>query len=134
MRVIIILIFLFANNVMYSQVYNYLPISKTNIETNPSFVASENNKFIITGTYINNFQQNESFSLKTIRISKYFNNYFSGIGLILSNTSTKDTIKYKHVGLSVGYRNILFDKICVKFGINYKLIDLTRIIHAISFV
>lgn len=124
MRVIIILLFLFINKVIYSQVYNYLPISQTNIETNPSFVASENNKFIITGAYINNFQQNEAFSLKTIRISKYFNNYFSGIGLILSNTSTKDTIKYKHIGLSVGYRNILFDKIYVKLGINYKLINL----------
>ncbi|MFC2111343.1 hypothetical protein ACFLQ5_02710 [Bacteroidota bacterium] len=125
MRKIIVILFLLSTNSLVSQVYNYLPISLSDIETNPSFVASNQNRFLfLSAAHINNFQKDESFSFNTVRVSKYFEDYFSGIGLIMSNVNIQDSIKYKYVGVSAAYRNILFEKVYAKVGINYKLMDI----------
>jgi len=125
MKKIIIITLLFVVKLTYSQVYNYLPLSNSNIETNPSFVASSKTTFLTSYTYIDNFSKNDKFSMNNVKISKYFEKYFSGIGLTISNTNTYDTLKYNHIGLSLAYRNIFFDKVYVKLGINYKIIDIT---------
>lgn len=124
MRKITIILLLVAANSLHSQVYNYLPISISNIETNPSFVASNQNKFFVSAAHINNFQKNESFSFNTVRISKYFEDYFSGVGLVISNVNIFDSIKYNYVGISAAYRNIFFERIHAKIGVNYKLMDI----------
>lgn len=123
MRLLPILLIILCNS-SYSQVYEYLPVSYTNIETNLSFVASEKNDFIAKCYHINNFQKQDNFNYTTLRFSNYFKNRFWGFGLFISNTRIKDTIKYKHAGLSLGYRNILFDKVYVRIGANYKIIDM----------
>ena len=125
MKKIIIITLFFVVKSAYSQVYNYLPLSISNIETNPSFVASNKITFLTSYTHINNFSENDNFSMNNVRISKYFEKYFSGIGLTISNTNTYDTLKYNHIGLSLAYRNIFFDKVYVKLGVNYKIIDIT---------
>lgn len=124
MRKITILLLLIISNNLQAQVYNYLPISLSNIETNPTFVASMQNKIFVSAAHINNFQENENFSFNTVRISKYFEDYFCGVGLILSNVNTFDSIKYNYIGISAAYRNILFDKVHAKIGVNYKLLDI----------
>lgn len=102
-----------------------MPMSISNIETNPSYVASENSMFLTSVSHLNNFQETGRFSMNNLKISKYFENYFSGIGLNFSNTNISDSIKYNHIGLSFAYRNILFNKVYVKFGIHYKLIGIS---------
>jgi len=125
MKKTIIITLLFVVKFTYSQVYNYLPLSISNIETNPSFVASNKATFLTSYSHINNFSRDDKFSMNNVKISKYFENYFSGIGLTISNTNTYDTLKYNHIGLSLAYRNIFFDKVYVKLGINYKIIDVS---------
>ena len=114
---------LFISFYTYSQVYDYLPMSYNNIETNPSCVASKRNKFNTNLTHINNFRQENNFSFNNFNINKYLENIYSGIGLSVSNTNLYDSLRYNHIGLSYAYRNIIFDKVYVKLGINYKFIE-----------
>ena len=109
----------------HSQVYNYEPFLISNIETNPSFVASDRSNLLIKTSQINNFQQNNSFNQTNIRVSKYFEGIFSGVGLTLNNTTLNDSINYKYAGLSLGYRNILFNRVYTKIGLNFKYLQNT---------
>lgn len=125
MKNLLLLFVMFSTCTLSAQVYEYLPVSLTNIETNPSFVASEKGKDLFSVSHVNNFQKGESFSMSNVKLAKYFNNRFSGIGLTMTTTNTYDSIQYNYAGLSLGYRTILFNKIYTKIGVNYKFIDVT---------
>ena len=109
-------------NPIYSQVYNYSPISYRDIETNPAIVASESKNMQINVSHLNTFSSANPFSTSTLNFSKYSESTFSGLGLTLNNTNMGDSINYNNIGLSAGYRNILFNKVHIRIGLTYKLI------------
>lgn len=108
---------------MYCQVYNYSPISYRDIETNPAIIASESKNLQIDVSHQNTFSSTNPFSCSTLNLSKYFESTFSGLGLVLNNTNMGDSINYNYIGLSAGYRNILFNKVHIRIGVTYKLIN-----------
>lgn len=108
---------------MYCQVYNYSPINYRDIETNPAIIASESKNNQIDFSHQNTFSTSNKFSSSSLKFSKYFKSVFSGLGLILNNTNMGDSIHYNYIGMSAGYRNVLFNKVYIKMGVTYKLIS-----------
>lgn len=108
---------------MYCQVYNYSPINYNDIETNPAITASINKNNQIHASHQNSILSTNTFSSSTINFSKYFESAFSGLGLTLNNTNMNTGIHYNYIGLSAGYRNILFNKVHIRIGATYKVIN-----------
>ncbi len=121
--VIVFLLMLGLISPIYSQVYNYSPINYKDIETNPAVTASESKNSQIDARHLNTFSASNKLSSSSIKVSKYFESAFSGLGLILNNTNTGDSIRYDYIGLAAGYRNVLFNKVYFKMGLTYKLIQ-----------
>ena len=119
--IIFLVLYIFINPI-YGQVYNYIPINHNDIETNPSILASESMNSRIQILHQNTFSSINSFSFNSLRLSKYFESSFFGIGLSINNTNMDSNICYNHIGLGAGYRNVLFNKVYIKFGVTYKLI------------
>lgn len=123
-RRIVFLLFILVVSPVVGQVYNYIPIVHSDFETNPSILASSDltiNRVQLI--HQNSFSASNPFSMSTLRISKYFKSSFTGIGLTLNNTNYRSNNGYNHVGLSMGYRNILFNTFFIKIGATYKLIN-----------
>lgn len=105
----------------YSQVYNYIPISRNEIETNPASLSTQEINNRIQIIHQNAFFSSNQFMLNSIRLTKYINKSFAGIGLTLNNTKYDNDTYYNHIGIGVGYRNMLFNKIAIRIGGMYKL-------------
>lgn len=120
---VVLFLILALKNDCNGQVYNYLPVSYSNIETNPTFVSSKANQLLISASHINNFQKKEQFSYSSFRVSNYFEKYFTGVGITINRTTQNDSLSYNHVGLIASYRNVLFNSVQVKVGINYKFLN-----------
>jgi hypothetical protein len=106
----------------FCQVYNYAPIIHNDIETNPAILASENMNDRVQFMQQNTFSEKNPFSYTSLRFSKYFKSCFSGVGLSINNTCMENNSNYKHIGIAAAYRNILFNKVFIKFGACYKFI------------
>src|SRR5258708_7063752 len=109
---------------IYGQIYNYDPIRHSNFETNPSYVASEKSRNCLNIVQQNALFSKDKFSNSTIRFSAYSRKYFSGFGLVLSNTHVNDSVHYNYEGLAAAYRTIFFNKVFIKLGVLYKIIDM----------
>ena len=100
------------------QVYNYSPMSFDDIEINPSKLATKEMGMIQTIRQ-DNFND---FSLSSLRYTRYIPATFMGLGITLNNTNIKNQ-HYNHLGFGLGYRNIIANKIYIKIGAMYKLIQ-----------
>lgn len=108
---------------IYGQVYNYKPINHFNTETNPANIASKKNKNVVALTRYG-IPSSNHFSYNELQLSTYLNSLFLGVGLTAANTNLNDSIGYNHIGISAAYRNVIFDKVYVKLGATYKLVDI----------
>lgn len=115
------LVFVLICTFGFGQVYNYHPISNTDIETNPSNLASKivDNRFQLI--HHNGFIDSQPFMFNSLRLSRYLEGAFTGIGLTFNNTKLDNNLYYNHIGIGFGYRNVLFDKIEIRIGGMYKL-------------
>ena len=114
--------FLCINN-SFSQVYNYTPIEIYNIETNPAILASKEKNNVFNCSQQNSFSSSNQFSTSNLSASKYLSKSFIGLGISANNTSLGKNKNYSHLGLGIGYRNVLFNKMNIKFGMTYKIIQ-----------
>lgn len=121
-RFITVLFFLFSfassHHKVYSQVYNYSPMSFDDIEINPSKLATKDIEMIQLIRQ-DNFSD---FSLNSFRYTKYIPSTFMGLGISLNNTNI-NKIHYNHLGIGIGYRNIIANKVYIKIGAMYKVIQ-----------
>jgi len=110
------------NGVVYSQEYPYEINQYQDIEKNPTFTLNEvtNNTF----EYFHNgfLPGTNKFNSDKISYKHYFESIFSGAGIFFSRCQANDSVNYMYAGISVAYRNILFDKVYVKLGLAYKYI------------
>jgi len=120
---VLLLVIMVYVNAAKCQVYNYTPIIHNDIETNPSLLASDKMNNRIQLYHQNSFSSLNTFSYSSLKLSKYFEPSFLGIGLSINNTSMGNSISYNHIGLGAGYRNVLFNKIYLKLGATYKIIN-----------
>ncbi|GEM_PF-4514947 len=111
-------------NFSFSQVYNYTPFEFTTIESNPAILASKEKNNVLNCSQQNNFSNSNPFSTSNVSGSKYLSRSFIGLGISLNNTSLGKNKNHSHLGLSIGYRNILFNKINIKLGMTYKIIQI----------
>lgn len=119
---IIIVVLLISVKPIYSQVYNYTPIIHNDIETNPAILASPKVDNRVQLIHQNSFSSINPFSFNSLRLSKYFESSFLGLGLSLNNTNL-GSFNYNHIGIGAGYRNVLFNKVYLKLGATYKLVN-----------
>lgn len=120
---ILLLLILFSYN-LASQDYNNFNFEYSNIEINPSFTVSDTYGIAAQLSHFSNLKnRSNKFTSTNFIISKKLNILFSGIGLSISATNIEDKISSKKIGLSYAYRNILFNKLYIKFGINYRFIE-----------
>jgi hypothetical protein len=110
------------NRNAYSQIYNTIPINHFDIETNPTILASESKANRLQIIHQNSFFTKNEFLYNSVRFSKYFESLFTGVGLSINSTIVEKNISYQHAGISIGYRNVLFNKVYLKIGITNKLI------------
>jgi hypothetical protein len=110
----------------YGQVYNFHPFSYNDIETNPSYIASSRIDSRFQLIHLNGFLTANHFTHNSLRFTKYFPKAFSGIGLSLNNTKYDNEIFYSHIGIGSGYRNVLFDKVYLRFGTMLKFIKINN--------
>ncbi len=103
------------------QVYNYSVINYRDIETNPAIVASVDKNNTINASYQNSFSSLIPFSCSSLNFSKFFNSKFSGLGLIVNNTTIESNTNY--AGLSAGYLTTLLNRLFVRIGATYKVIN-----------
>lgn len=105
-----------------AQVYNYLPFHHFALETNPSILSYERD-----APYLRFGQQgvpfSDGFSFSQLTASVYSKKTFLGAGTVLANARYNDSISYQHIGLGAGYRNIMFNKVYMKAGFMYKLLN-----------
>lgn len=115
--ILFIINFISCQNI-YGQVYNYSPMSFDDIEINPSKLATKDIEMIQLIR-----QDNYSdFSLNSIRYTKYIPSTFMGLGISFNNTNTNQQ-HYNHLGIGLGYRNIIANKVYIKIGAMYKVIQ-----------
>lgn len=121
--IFILFVYLNTNNTqLHSQIYNTIPINYFDSETNPTILASENKINRLQFIHQNSFFTKNNFLYNSLRFSKCFESLFTGVGLSLNSTIVENNISYQHAGFSVGYRNVLFNKVYIKMGVTNKLI------------
>jgi hypothetical protein len=106
------------------QVYNYNPPSAFNFETNPAILANSKYNNRIVAKHQNSFSRTNPFNYASFRYSKYLKSKFVGLGVSLNRTSHGQGIGYYHAALGCGYRNVLFNKLFIRLGIMYKVIQI----------
>ena len=103
------------------QVYNYVPLSAFNLETNPAILANAKFNNRIMALHQNSFSTTDPFNYSSLRFSKYLKSKFVGFGVSLNRTSHGQRTVYYHAALGCGYRNVLFNKLFIRLGILYKI-------------
>lgn len=71
------------------------------------------------------------FSESKLRGSKYFDHKVIGVGGVLSRTHYNDSASYQTAGAGIAYRNIIGNKVYLKGGLLYKVVQVEG--HAASF-
>jgi hypothetical protein len=116
-------LFLFLNPV-HGQIYNYEPINHFNFETNPAILASDRfEQLVKVRHYGAPLLSSNQFSETSIKASKYLNRFFTGAGISLTHTQQNDSIRYNQLAAGLAYRNVIFDKVYIKAGLLYKVLD-----------
>lgn len=110
--------FISSNQKIYSQVYNFSPMSFDDIEVNPAKLATKDMEMIQIIRQDNFYD----FSLNSLRYTKYIPATFMGLGITLNNTNI-NKLHYNHIGFGLAYRNIIGNKVYIKIGTMYKLIQ-----------
>ncbi len=105
------------------QIYNYTPIHHSNSEINPSFLASNKNRFTSSFIHQGSFYSKNKFYYDAARVTLYNSKYFTGVGLTVNNTHVNDSASYSYIGAGAAYRTILFDCVYTRIGFMYKLIN-----------
>ena len=107
----------------FSQEYPYETAQYQEFEKNPTYTLNDltsnnleySHKGFLPGTGFINSDK--------IGFKHYFERIFSGAGVFISRNQINDSIHYTYGGISVAYRNILFDKALVKVGLTYKFVN-----------
>jgi len=120
---LLFLFLFFSLNFTYSQVYNYIPIHYNDFETNPSVLACELLDRRFQAIHNNSLFRHNAFALSSVKVSKYYEDIFCGLGFSLNNTIVGKQTNYNHAAISGAYRNVLLNKIYVKVGASYKIIN-----------
>ncbi len=115
MKKILLLLFILNANNLFAQVYNYDPIRHSGFETNPSYLASDKTEFSAMIKHTGSYQTGKFYS-DEINISKYNQNRFVGLGLVVNNSRINDSARYQYAGIGSAYRIILFNKIYTRIG------------------
>lgn len=111
-----------GNTLVSAQVYNYLPVSYSDPETNPSITTSEGYHNHIHLQHQNSFSTTDPFSISRISFSRNLEKIFCGTAITLTNTNYRNHT-YHHAALSFAYRNVLFNSVYLRAGASYKLIQ-----------
>lgn len=103
------------------QVYNHTPLSYFDFDANPSALTST--ELHKRGQFFSahSFSTSNPMSATTVRYSKNIPSLFSGVGVSLSHTAFGDRAAYSTLGVSAGYRTVLFDRLYLRLGATYKL-------------
>lgn len=110
------------DHILMAQVYNYYPLTQSDQETNPTVLNSERYRSHAQVIHLNSFDTQEAFSYSSIRVSGSTQTHIWGFGITASHTSIEKK-SYEHYAFSVAYRNVLFNKILIKTGLSYKMIN-----------
>lgn len=127
LRLYCLLFSLAGNTLVSAQVYNYLPVSYSDPETNPSITTSDRYNNYISLQHQNSFSSVNPLSISRFSYAKNLEKIFCGTAITIANTNDRNHI-YRHAALSFAYRNVLFNSVYLRVGASYKLIQL----HSLS--
>lgn len=103
-----------------AQIFNYDPIRHSSFETNPSYLASDKQRQMVSYVHQGKSIFSNQFAYDEVKYSLYSTKHFSGAGLVLNNTQLNDSISYRYIAIGGAYRNVLFNVIHTRIGFLYK--------------
>jgi hypothetical protein len=105
---------------LQAQVYNYEILSQSNIETNPSYLASGRFSFCSAAVHQGSPVSQNKLYYDNVRLGIYSKPFFSGAGISLNRTALNDSNYYMSAGIGAAYRIVMFNKMFTRIGVMYK--------------
>ena len=119
---LIIISVLTLPEMILSQEYPYEINQYQEFERNPTFTLNDLTTNTFDYTHKGFLPGMNKYNSDKISYKHYFEGLFSGAGIFFSRNQTGDSASYTYAGISAAYRNIVFDKAYIKFGLTYKFI------------
>jgi hypothetical protein len=111
-----------GNTFVSAQVYNYLPVSYSDPETNPTITVSDRYQNSLYFQHQNSFSSANPLSISRVSISRNLEKIFCGTALTLTNSNFKNHT-YNQYAIGFAYRNVIFNSVYLRLGVTGKLVQ-----------